>query len=92
MEFSDLIFLNVPKNTLLTKDQARRLPNDEIIIVINGEMPIKAKRLQYFADHKLKPLYESQDMKARAPMPPHVITEADYQHLPTVDDFQKKRR
>jgi type IV secretion system protein VirD4 len=63
---------------LLTKDDARRLPSDEIIIVVNGQMPIRAKRLQYYADRKLKPLFLSQDMKTPPPMPTHTITEADY--------------
>ncbi len=63
---------------LLTKDDARRLPSDEIIIVINGEMPIKAKRLRYYADRALKPRYASQDMNVPIAMPKHIITVADY--------------
>lgn len=70
---------------LLTKDDARRLPSDEIIIVINGQMPIRAKRLQYYADHKLKPRYLSQDMKSPLPMPTHIIKEADYAGVKEVE-------
>lgn len=75
---------------LLTKDNARRLPSDEIIIVINGDMPIKAKRLQYFADRKLKPLYDSQNFENSAPMPDHIITEKDYENVITPETLQEK--
>ncbi|QWK80878.1 type IV secretory system conjugative DNA transfer family protein [Ochrobactrum sp. BTU1] len=70
---------------LLTRDDARRLPHDEIIILINGHMPIRAKRLKYYADRKLKPLFQSQDMKAPPPMPECVITEADYARVSSVE-------
>ena len=76
---------------LLTKDEARRLPSDEIVIVVNGDMPIRAKRLQYFADRKLKPLYESQNMSLPAPMPTHVITEADYEGEPDIEELHAQR-
>lgn len=69
---------------LLTKDDARRLPSDEIIIVVNGDMPIRAKRLQYYSDTKLKALYESQDFKAPLPVPSHAITEADYTYADNI--------
>ncbi|MCR5943926.1 type VI secretion protein [Ochrobactrum sp. XJ1] len=76
---------------LLTKDDARRLPSDEIVIVINGDMPIRAKRLQYYADRKLKPLYDSQDMKKPAPIPTHIITEADYDSAPNLEQLEQDR-
>lgn len=76
---------------LLTKDDARRLPSDEIIIVVNGDMPIRAKRLQYYADRKLKPLYLSQDMKTPPPLPAHTITEADYAYIENLESLKTTR-
>ncbi|TNV09204.1 hypothetical protein FIC94_22220 [Ochrobactrum teleogrylli] len=64
---------------LLTKDDARRLPMDEIVIVVDGGMPIRAKRLMYFADKVLRKLYNAQDFKSPPPMPTYTITEADYE-------------
>lgn len=68
---------NVPcqRYPLLTKNDARRLPSDEIIIVVNGDMPIRVKRLQYYADTKLEAFYEGQNFKAPLPMPSHTITD-----------------
>ncbi|MGW6780941.1 type IV secretory system conjugative DNA transfer family protein [Brucella pseudogrignonensis] len=77
---------------LLTRDDARRLPSDEIIIVINGHMPIKAKRLKYYADHKLKPLFQSQNMQTPPPMPAHVITEADYTFVDDLESLKKAKK
>lgn len=77
---------------LLTRDDARRLPSDEIIIVINGHMPIRAKRLQYFADRKLKPLFQSQDLKGPLPMPTHVVTEADYTFANDLESLKKAKK
>jgi type IV secretion system protein VirD4 len=34
----------------LPEDEARRLPLDEVIIVVDAQMPIRAKRIQYFDD------------------------------------------
>lgn len=70
---------------LLTKDNARRLPPDDIVIVVNGAMPIKAKRLQYYSDKNLKSKYDSQDLDTPAPMPKHIVTIADYQGIQTVE-------
>ncbi|TPW27059.1 type VI secretion protein [Martelella alba] len=66
------------EHPLLTKDEARRMPLDEIIIVVDADMPIRAKRIVYYEDSKYKPLFESQDFTAPLPLPPHTITEADY--------------
>lgn len=72
---------------LLTKDQARRLPEDEVIVVVDGDMPIRAKRLMYYDDTAYQPLYESQDFDAPLPTPPHTITEADYRYVETAGDL-----
>ncbi len=35
---------------LLTKDDAQHLLMDEIIALVDGDMPIRAKRLMHYAD------------------------------------------
>lgn len=77
---------------LLTKDNARRLPPDNIVIVVNGAMPIMAKRLQYFSDKKLKEKYDSQDFDIKAPMPEHIVTIADYQGIKTVETVKDQMK
>ena len=52
-------------------------------------MPIKAKRIQYFDDHELKPVYEAQDFDAPPPLPSHTITPADYL-LPDVRSAEER--
>ena len=38
------------ETSLLPEDEARRLPLDEIIMVVDAQMPVRAKRIQYFDD------------------------------------------
>jgi type IV secretion system protein VirD4 len=45
---------------LLTEDQARRMDLDEVILVIDAQMPIRARRIKYFADPTLKMLHAGQ--------------------------------
>lgn len=45
---------------LLTEDQARRMDLDEVILVIDAQMPIRARRIKYFEDPALKVLYVGQ--------------------------------
>ena len=45
---------------LLTEDQARRMNLDEVILVIDAQMPIRARRIKYFDDPVLHPLHASQ--------------------------------
>ncbi|MGL4413304.1 type IV secretory system conjugative DNA transfer family protein, partial [Roseinatronobacter monicus] len=45
---------------LLTEDQARRMDLDEVILVIDAQMPIRARRIKYFDDPALQPLHASQ--------------------------------
>lgn len=80
------------EHPLLTPDQARRLPDDEVIIVVDADMPIRAKRIQYFDDHAYKELYESQDFSAPLPQPEHSITEADYTYIENAADRDEKRK
>jgi type IV secretion system protein VirD4 len=45
---------------LLTEDQARRMDLDEVILVIDAQMPIRARRIKYFEDPALKVLHSGQ--------------------------------
>lgn len=45
---------------LLTEDQARRMDLDEVILVIDAQMPIRARRIKYFEDPALKVLHGGQ--------------------------------
>lgn len=76
------------EHPLLTKDQARRLPDDEVIIVVDADMPIRAKRVMYYDDTAYQPLYESQDFNAPLPAPEHAITEADYRYIETSAELE----
>jgi type IV secretion system protein VirD4 len=45
---------------LLTEDQARRMDLDEVNLVIDAQMPIRARRIKYFEDPALKVLHVGQ--------------------------------
>ena len=45
---------------LLTEDQARRMDLDEVILVIDAQMPIRARRIKYFEDPALNVLHAGQ--------------------------------
>ena len=45
---------------LLTEDEARRMDLDEVILVIDAQMPIRARRIKYFEDPTLKVLHAGQ--------------------------------
>ncbi len=67
------------------KDDARRLPSDEIVIVVNADMPIRAKRIQYYADRDLKLLFDAQDPATPLPLPTRIITKTNYDEIKTVE-------
>ncbi|MEL7130272.1 MAG: type IV secretory system conjugative DNA transfer family protein, partial [Pseudomonadota bacterium] len=46
--------------SLLPEDEARRLPLEEIVMVIDAQMPIRAKRIEYFNDPFFKGIHEAQ--------------------------------
>ena len=45
---------------LLPEDDARRMSLDDIVLVIDAQMPIRAKRIKYFEDRWFKSIYEAQ--------------------------------
>jgi type IV secretion system protein VirD4 len=46
--------------SLLPEDEARRLPLDEIIMVVDAQMPVRAKRIQYFDDRLFSAIHAAQ--------------------------------
>ncbi|MEM8793835.1 MAG: type IV secretory system conjugative DNA transfer family protein, partial [Pseudomonadota bacterium] len=48
------------ESSLLPEDEARRLPLDEIVMVIDAQMPVRAKRIQYFDDRLFKAIHAAQ--------------------------------
>lgn len=54
---------------LLTEDEAGRLHEDTVIILANGQHPIKARRIKYFDDRVLKPIFLAQKGQLPAPDP-----------------------
>jgi len=47
--------------SLLPEDEARRLPLDEIIVVVDAQMPVRAKRVVYFEDPFFKNIHAAQE-------------------------------
>jgi len=52
---------------LLPEDEVRRLPLDEIIMVVDAQMPVRAKRIQYFDDRLFAAIHGAQ--KGELPFP-----------------------
>ncbi len=48
------------ETSLLPEDEARRLSLDEIIMVVDAQMPVRAKRIQYFDDRLFAAIHGSQ--------------------------------
>ena len=48
------------ETSLLPEDEARRLPLDEIIMVVDAQMPVRAKRIQYFDDRLFATIHGAQ--------------------------------
>jgi type IV secretion system protein VirD4 len=57
------------ESSLLPEDEARRLPLDEIVMVIDAQMPVRAKRIQYFNDRLFKAIHAAQTGELPFPQP-----------------------
>ena len=70
--------VNVSERTedvpLLTEDMVSRFDLDDIILVIDGQHPARARRIKYYDDRELKKVFESQ--KGTFPMPHESDTKA----------------
>jgi type IV secretion system protein VirD4 len=57
------------ESSLLPEDEARRLPLDEIVMVIDAQMPVRAKRIQFFDDRFFKAIHAAQTGELPFPKP-----------------------
>jgi type IV secretion system protein VirD4 len=57
------------ESSLLPEDEARRLPLDEIVMVTDAQMPVRAKRIQYFDDRLFKAIHAAQTGELPFPKP-----------------------
>jgi type IV secretion system protein VirD4 len=56
------------ETSLLPEDEARRMSLDDIVMVIDAQMPIQAKRIKYYEDSYFKPISDQQS--GPLPFPP----------------------
>lgn len=75
---------------LLTEDQARRMDLDEVILVIDAQMPIRARRIKYFEDPLLKVLHARQ--AGSFPYPDDDRLQRDQQMSETLENVRKLRQ
>lgn len=75
---------------LLTEDQARRMDLDEVILVIDAQMPIRARRIKYFDDPALKVLHAGQ--AGSFPYPDEDGLRRDRQMTETRETVEKLKR
>jgi type IV secretion system protein VirD4 len=80
------------ESSLLPEDEARRLPLDEIVMVIDAQMPVRAKRIQYFDDRLFKAIHAAQTGELPLPMTPPQVgsggSEADVEAARQAADGQ----
>ncbi|MEL6467810.1 MAG: type IV secretory system conjugative DNA transfer family protein, partial [Pseudomonadota bacterium] len=48
------------ETSLLPKDEARRMSLDDIVMVVDAQMPVRAKRIRYFDDPYFKAIHKAQ--------------------------------
>ena len=58
------------ETALLPEDEARRLPLDEIVVVVDAQMPIRAKRVVYYEDPFFKEIHAAQEGEMPFPAGP----------------------
>jgi len=75
---------------LLTEDEARRMDLDEVILVIDAQMPIRARRIKYFEDPALKVLHVGQ--AGSFPYPDEDRLRRDRQMTETRETVEKLRQ
>jgi type IV secretion system protein VirD4 len=74
------------ETSLLPEDEVRRLPLDDIIIVVDAQMPIRAKRIQYFDDPFFEKIHAAQT--GELPFPPLALEVVSEPPLPEIDAVQ----
>ncbi|ATF04025.1 Type IV secretory pathway, VirD4 component (plasmid) [Phaeobacter gallaeciensis] len=77
------------ETSLLPEDEARRMPLNDIVMVVDAQMPIRAKRIQYYDDPFFKAIHGAQ--KGELPFPerslkavePEIAEEPEEEAQPT---------
>ncbi|ATG37969.1 MAG: type IV secretory system conjugative DNA transfer family protein [Rhodobiaceae bacterium] len=59
------------ETSLLPEDEARRMPLDDIVMVVDAQMPIRAKRIKYYEDPFFKAIHGAQS--GELPFPERVL-------------------
>ena len=49
------------ETALLPEDEARRMDLDDIILVVDAQMPVRAKRIKYYDDRFFKQIFDKQN-------------------------------
>lgn len=68
---------------LLTEDDARRMPLDDIIIVVDAQMPIRGRRIEYYDDPMFRNIHGAQSGELPLPL-------VDLTKKKDADDAQKE--
>ena len=55
------------ETSLLPKDEARRMSLDDIVMVVDAQMPVRAKRIRYFDDPFFKSIHKAQSSELPFP-------------------------
>ena len=48
------------ETALLPENEARRMDLDNIVLVVDGQMPVRAKRIKYYEDRFFKEIFDQQ--------------------------------
>lgn len=48
------------ETALLPEDEARRMDLDDIVLVVDAQMPVRAKRIKYYDDRFFKQIFDKQ--------------------------------
>lgn len=48
------------ETALLPEDEARRMDLDDIVLVVDAQMPVRAKRIKYYGDRFFKQIFDKQ--------------------------------
>ena len=73
------------ETSLLPKDEARRMSLDDIVMVVDAQMPVRAKRIRYFDDPFFKNIHKAQS--GELPFP----EEAPAEEVETIPEAVKAR-
>ena len=49
------------ETALLPEDEARRMDLDDIILIVDAQMPVRAKRIKYYDDRFFKQIFDKQN-------------------------------